>query len=335
MDFKDFHTGKDDISRRLDKVIRIFAADLSLGEIYKAIRKGLIKVNNRKTKSDYRIQENDTISIASFLINKADSKGPHLDSPSPTKNNLKMPEIVFENDAILLLNKPYDINVHGDDNSLDKIVTQYYNSKPHSQNLSFKPGPIHRLDRKTTGLVAFSMNLEGAKWFSENIKSHTIQKKYWGLAEGTLESQEIWKDNISKADASGSPKSFHTVVATGFNEDDTQESKTEGQLAETIATPLARGAYRGHPVTLIEYNIKTGRKHQIRAQSGRHGHPLLGDVTYGGQKPAPGNQQIYLTAKELTFPKDNPLTLPGKLKISLPAPFKSILNSCGIEISDV
>lgn len=333
MDFNNFNTGNDDISRRLDKVIRIFAANLSLGEIYKAIRKGFIRVNNHKTKSDYRIQENDVISIASFLINKADdfALGPDPQK-TPVPNLIKnMPQIVFENDAILILNKPYDINVHGDNNSLDKIVTEYYNSKPHNLNLSFKPGPIHRLDRKTTGMVAFSMNLDGAKWFSENIKNHTIQKKYWGLAEGNLASEENWCDNIAKADDGGNTKSFHSVVATTRKE----QENSEGQLAETIATPLAHGAFQGRPVTLVEYHIKTGRKHQIRAQSGLHKHPLLGDVTYGGQKPASGNQQIYLTAKELSFPKDNPLGLPEKLTISIPEPFKSILKSCGIEKSDV
>ena len=165
MEFSNFSTGQNDISRRLDKVIRLFADNLSLPEIYKGIRKGLIKVNNKKTKSDYRIKENDTISIASFLLNnlkadeyKAAAGGP---SPSISKDSINMPEIVFENEHIIIINKPYNINVHGDKNSLDKIVEQYYENKGINSSLSFKPGPLHRLDRNTTGLIAFSMSLEG------------------------------------------------------------------------------------------------------------------------------------------------------------------------------
>ena len=90
MEFSNFSTGKNDVSRRLDKVIRLFAENLSLPEIYKGIRKGLIKVNNKKTKSDYRIQENDTISIASFLLNnlKADEYKAEAGGPSSIKCSL-------------------------------------------------------------------------------------------------------------------------------------------------------------------------------------------------------------------------------------------------------
>jgi 23S rRNA pseudouridine955/2504/2580 synthase len=63
-------------------------------------------------------------------------------------------------------------------------------------SLSFKTGPLHRLDRKTTGLLAFSQNLQGAQWFSQKIKSHEIQKVYLALLEGNLCQNQIWEENI-------------------------------------------------------------------------------------------------------------------------------------------
>lgn len=329
MDFRDFKTGKDDISRRLDKVIRLFASDLSLAEIYKAIRKGLIKVNNKKTKSDYRIQENDTISIAEFLFNKNEN----IINDKIEKNNkeqLNMPEIVFENSHILIINKPYDVNVHGDINSLDKIIDNYYNSKNIKTSLSFKPGPLHRLDKKTTGLLAFSMSLEGAHWFSENIQNHTIQKKYYGLVEGLISKKEHWCDFISKEKDRENDKGFHKVQATSK-----QGTFAKEENAETIVNPIESGKCNGKTVTLVEFHIKTGRKHQIRAQSSLHHHPLAGDLAYGGHKIKNSPQEFYLTAKELIFPKENPLGLPENLKVMLPKDFINVLNYCEIKKTGV
>ena len=338
MDFQNFKTGNNDISRRLDKVIRIFAEDLSLAEIYKAIRKGFIKVNNKKIKSDYRIQKNDIISIAAFLTDKANNEK----KESTNEESVKMPEIIFENEYILVINKPYDVNVHGDKTSLDKTIENYYNQKVHQASLSFKPGPLHRLDKKTTGLLAFSMNIEGARWFSENIKNHTIQKKYYGLIEGNLSRKEIWCDFISNERSDKiCNMAFHKVNAILsdkkgeiYPKDNCNQHINKNEVkkqAETVVIPIGIGKYKDKDVTLAEFYIKTGRKHQIRAQSSLHKHPLLGDTAYGGKKINYGNRDFYLTAKELIFPKDNPLNLPEKLNIELEKSFINILEYCDIK----
>ena len=334
MEFSKFKFGQDDISRRLDKVIRIFANNLSLPEIYKSIRKGLIRVNNHKSKSEYRIQENDEIEIATFLLNKTGLSGNDNQKNHNDFSNEKMPEIVFENENILIVNKPYDVNVHGDENSLDKVIQQYFDNKSHEKSLSFKPGPLHRLDKKTTGLLAFSKSLEGARWFSENIQNHNIKKKYYGLVNGKIVSEEIWQDVIIEDDES---KGFHKVIAKKITKNNMSQVSLEGadKIAETVATPLAYGSYDNDPVTLVEFNIKTGRKHQIRAQSSLHNHSLLGDTAYGSEKLKFGSQDFYLTAKELIFPKDNPLNIPCDLVINLPDDFIKILKHCGIKKNGV
>lgn len=322
MEFKQFKIGQNDISRRLDKVIRVFSSSLSLPEIYKAIRKGFIKVNNKKIKQDYRINEGDVIYIASFLLNKENENV----TESKVNKSLPLPEIVFENEHLIIINKPYNVNVHGDETSLDKIIEQYYENNYSSSSLSFKPGPLHRLDRYTTGLLVFSKSLEGAHWFSENIKTHVIQKKYYGLATGYLKESEVWKDIIQKNDKD--KESFHKVTAKKLSSTSLLDDE---KIAETIVRPLKYGKFNNIDVTLIEYTIKTGRKHQIRAQSSLHNHTLLGDCAYGSNKLHNGYQEFYLTAKELTFPKDNPLGLPEKIEIRLPKLFTKILKDCGIE----
>ena len=103
MDFKDFTASNDDDNRRLDKIIRVFIPDLPLSEIYKLIRKGLIRINQKKCKAESRVAAGDIISIASFI---ADSKGASTDETKATGHEKKsdklpsLPPVVFENQHI-------------------------------------------------------------------------------------------------------------------------------------------------------------------------------------------------------------------------------------------
>lgn len=298
MDFKTYDLGPDDLDRRLDKVIRKFLPDHSLSEIYKLIRKGLIKVNTKKTKENYHFLQGDTLQIADFLINSSKEN----EGNNNKKSGKVDLQVVFENQDILIINKPYDIKVHGDDRSLDRMVKDYYLEKHGKSSLSFLPGPLHRLDRKTTGLLAFSMSLNGARWFTENIEKHTIRKTYMGIVEGNLEKSEKWVDFIEKNDES---EGFHTVTAS--------KEENQGKKAVTTITPVEKRYISGKETTICTFEIETGRTHQIRSQCALHGFPLLGDSAYGtsfsGDSSLP-KRDFYLHAWKLEFPKGNPLNLP-------------------------
>ena len=325
MEFKDFTAGADDKDRRLDRILRVFLKEKSLGEIYKLLRKGLIKVNHKKAIPEYHVNSGDIISIAAFLFEEnAENKGLHkqLQNHDKKTNEGQALSIIFENEHLLIIDKPYGQSVHGEKDGIHKAVLNYLESKTgekQAKSMSFRPGPLHRLDERTTGLLVFSKSLEGARWFSEGIKNHTIHKKYIGLAQGKLEKQEEWKDKLSDDEKS---HGFYTV----------KNDEEKGALAETIARPLAYGNYKGQPVTLVEYQIKTGRKHQIRCQSALHKHPLLGDKAYGGRRlDDAAGMEFVLRAVELVFPEDNPLGLPDKIKSGLTAQIIDILQCCEIE----
>ena len=321
MNFKEFKAGKDDDGRRLDRIVRLFLKDKSLGEIYKLIRKGLIKVNLKKASPETHINENDIISIADFLISDT-KKTENSTSKSPLN-------IIFENEDLLIIDKPYGKSVHNEKDGIIDDVLAYLDSKnqtKENESLSFRPGPLHRLDKRTTGLLAFSKSLKGAQWFSEGIKNHTIKKSYYGLASGKLEKTENWKDYLS--DSEDKTKDGFFKVKEDQN----------GDLCETTAIPLAYGNYQNQSVTLVEFKIKTGRKHQIRMQSSLHKHPLLGDSAYGGKKilisDLKTSREFYLQAYKLEFPENNPLNLPSEIKIDLSPEFSSImqkLECCEIE----
>lgn len=314
MDFVDFTAGKNDEDRRLDRVIRLFIKETPLSQIYKLLRKGLIKVNHKKTNPDYRVQQNDVISVAAFLLENQPSEN--------QKKQVELPQIIFQNEHLLILNKPYDVTVHGK-NSLAEQVQTFYETQneQNKSSLSFKTGPLHRLDKKTTGLIAFSWSLEGARWFSQNIKNHTIKKTYRTILQGHLQKEEIWEDFIEETHDNLS--SFHTVKASKTS---TQNSKN----AYSIFTPIAYGKYKGKDVTFAQVQIKTGRMHQIRAQSALHNFPLLGDEAYNAKRI---NEKcdLFLHAVKLEFPQDNPLNLPSKIVAPLPNDFLDFLTkSCDI-----
>lgn len=318
MDFLEFNAGIDDNDRRIDKVLRNFIKDVPLSSIYKYIRKNLIKINNKKTTQDYRVKTGDVISIAAFIINdfsenQSESNTLQKNEETTLKKDL---EIVFQNEDILILNKPYDVLVHGSDNSLDKQVENYYKkiNQNKSKSLSFTPGPLHRLDRKTTGLLSFSLSLNGARWFSENIKNHTIQKKYVSVVQNKLLHQEEWIDYIEKKSDKDNSK-FHKVEVSKLKENDEQKK------CITKITPVKYGKYKNKDITFVEIEIKTGRMHQIRAQASLHNHPLLGDTAYGGIKIEDFSQDFFLHAKELIFPSENPINLPKTVNATLPQPF--------------
>lgn len=303
MEFKDFSFGKDDTGRRLDKIIRKFFPDSPLSELYSLIRKGLVKINGKKTKENYKILENDVLNIAAFLLQShKNQENKEEDSKiSEYKGTTDVEKlIVFKNEHLLILNKPYDMTVHGDSESLDVAVKEWYSKNIRNDSLSFRPGPLHRLDRKTTGLITFSLSSMGARWFSENIENHVIKKSYLGIMEGELKKTEKWTDKIIKKEDS---KGFVTVC----------KDEKNGKTAITTAIPLKHDVFSGKKITLCQFNIETGRHHQIRSQCSIHGHPLLGDSAYGSKMKETGKRSFYLHAWKLYFPSDNPLNLPEEL----------------------
>ncbi len=329
MQFSDFNASKDDDGRRLDRIARKFVSGKNLSEIYSLIRKGLIKINHKKAKPDSRVLEGDVVSFADFILeneNQTEVTNCEAKNNKTKKNGFEELNIIFQNQHILVIDKPYDVAVHGSKDSLDKTVQSFYDSSVNKSSLSFKTGPLHRLDRKTSGLLCFSLSLEGAQWFTQNIKNHSIHKSYYALLEGKLEVSEHWEDLILK---DGEKKDgFYTVNAVHDDFCD-NSSENKGKNAISYVTPLAYGSFNGVTVTLAEVAIKTGRTHQIRSQAALHNHRLLGDSAYDSKIACVG-RSFFLQAFKLEFPQ-NKLGLPPVMEIPLSPDYKKMLKSCGID----
>lgn len=322
MEFIRFKTGKDDEGRRLDRIAKKLLSEENLSQLYKALRSGLIKVNEKKQKGEYRIQKGDEIKIASFLAENAvlaDKKNQEKITPLPEE------WIVLRTQELLFLNKPYDLPVQkskAGERALNVLVQEDYDFQNIRKSLSFRTGPLHRLDRRTTGLIAFSQNLEGAQAFSKAIQEHRIKKTYLAIVEGALEQTETWTEKISRNEKDLNSSKFHTVSVNS----DSKNSKE----SNTTAIPLAYGKYKGTQVSLVKFIISTGRTHQIRAASAYHSHPLLGDTVYGARQISE-KQNLFLHSYSLEF-QENLFSLPKKIVCPPGENFVSVLKSALINL---
>ena len=318
MDFRKFKAGPDDSSRRLDRVLRKFLPEEHLSSLYSAVRKGLIRVNGKKTTPDARINEGDELETAAFLFGDTDND----DSPAAGQNVSFPYEILFRSDAFIVINKPYDIPVQGP-GSIAESLASYYRSLPHtgSGSLSFTPGPLHRLDRKTTGVLFLSWSLEGARSFSRGLADHELVKTYIAVTENEMTGVHEWSDFLEKETGTAAD-AFHTVRVCS--------SDTPGaKLALTRAEPAASGIYCGKHVTVVRFTIATGRMHQIRAQSSFHGFPLLGDISYGAA-PIHEPQSLYLHARTVIIPSGLE-GLPEQITAPISTNFQKMLNKILID----
>ena len=330
MDFLQYRTGCNDEGRRLDRVLKKFLPQISTALICKYLRKNLIKINGKKASPDYKIASDDVISIANFIVNDNLHENNNVSETKiplshPKKNcfpSIKINDI-FKNEYLRVINKPYDIAVQkssADSLALDEIIQREYLEKSNDTSLSFKPGPLHRLDKKTTGILVFSENLEGAKIFSELMQNHSVKKEYLAVVTGAFPGPQVqhWEDYISSTDKRAKT-GFHTVKVS---ENDIDSAKK----AVTTAECLAKGEFFGKEISLVRFFIETGRTHQIRSQSAFHGYPIFYDSAYGGFIPrkteaADSTVHMFLHSYRMYFPKDNSLRLPPVIEAPLPEVF--------------
>jgi len=289
--------GPDDAGRRLDRVLRKGLPDYSLSLIHRLLRQGKVLVNGRKANPDDRVESGAIIQLKPAVNHDVKKVNNESRAGFPT---LPLPEILWRGSGIIVFNKPPGLASHGE-NSLDTLVKTWLTGKLPA-SLSFKPGPLHRLDRPTSGIIAFSESLEGARLFSRLLRERKVKKTYLAIVEGNVSGEQEWQDELSR----------DKTLKKTFAGDKTVQTRGAATIVKALASD---GSY-----SLIEARIVTGRTHQIRAQAASHGHPLAGDVKYGGRRIPGGGFYLHAWKMELEegfegFPQ--PLTAP------LPDAFRS------------
>lgn len=335
MNFTDFKARADDDGKRLDRVLKKILGDGGMS-VHALLRKKLIRVNGEKAEHSMRLSDGDTVQIASFLLEgrSAHEDGAEIPGGGDGRTG-SVPgtagfDTVFRNGHLWVINKKSGMRVQEDIAPLVRDL-----SPKENRSLSFTPAPLHRTDRLTSGLLVCSQSARGAEWFShllrENSRARTdgyeadvpsggIRKFYLAVAEGSISGSLTLENLIQTDDA---PRGGFSTVRV-FPASDRNSC---GKPARTVIVPLAHGSCGGKELTLIQAQILSGRKHQIRAQCAYHGTPLFGDSAYGSSAGTGG--KFLLHASCMTFPENN-LGIPERLTAPLPADFLRALISFGI-----
>lgn len=264
--------GESEHGQRLDRYLLKLLGRANRSTIYKLMRKNTFKVNGAKVAPEYFLQSGDQVNI--YLSDETfDAFVTEIQKVSPEDVSL---EIVYEDDEILIVNKPKGILTHPDKTEYKRTLSsrvQIYLS--HLSTRTFKPAPVHRLDKNTSGLVLFAKTYDALKHYNALMRDRAIGKFYLCVTEGVISKPGEIKGYLIKDEERNKVR----IV---------KKDSDESKFFHTRFKPIEiRGGY-----TVLEVELMTGRSHQIRASLASIGHPIVGDLKYGARRRSDVENQL-------------------------------------------
>ncbi len=301
--------GEDDAGQRIDNFLSKRLKGVPKSHIYRILRSGEVRVNSGRIGASYKLRLDDEVRVPPVRTAQRDetsSRG----SVAPKLGNT----VIFEDDALLIINKPSGAAVHGGSGISRGVVEQLRLERPASLFLEL----AHRLDRETSGVLILAKKRSALTGLHEAFREGKVEKHYFALVKGR------WRD-----------EKRHVKLALHKYLTDSGERRVsvseDGQASHTIFT--LKQAWR--EFSLLEAELKTGRTHQIRVHLAHLGFPIAGDDKYGDfplnkalQKQ--GLKRMFLHAFSVSF--KHPLTgEPIKIEAPLPTELQGFLNKLDAE----
>ncbi len=264
--------------------------------IYRILRKGEVRVNKGRIKPEYKLQAGDIVRVPPVRV-------PERDEPVPLAQGLLQrleASIVFEDNKLIVINKPCGIAVHGGSGLNFGVIEAFRQLRPDAKELEL----VHRLDRDTSGLLMIAKKRSMLRHLHTALRGDGVDKRYMALVRGN------WASSIKSVRAPLAEEQSALRRAHG------RSRRGGGKEALTLFKVLRRF---GDFATLVEAKPITGRTHQIRVHTLHAGHCIAGDTKYGDEDFSKeirdlGGKRLFLHAYMLTVP----LPDGGELKLQAP-----------------
>lgn len=254
-----FEIAEDMEDERIDKCISLLVEELSRSFIQKLIKDGNVLVNGKPVKGSFRVKCEDEVV---FSV-------PESVEPDIEPENIPL-DILYEDADLIVVNKPKGMVVHPAaghyTGTLVNALMYHCGNELSGINGVLRPGIVHRIDRDTTGSVIACKNDKAHRCIAEQLKEHSINRRYRAICFGELEQEEGTIDQ-----------------PIGRHPNDRKKMAVNPQNGKRAVTHY-RVLQRFKGYTYIECVLETGRTHQIRVHMASIGHPLLGDELYGNPK---------------------------------------------------
>jgi 23S rRNA pseudouridine955/2504/2580 synthase len=273
--------GTEDAGQRIDNFLMRKLKGVPKSHIYRILRKGEVRVNKGRVKAPYKIRAGDLIRIPPVRTDV--SGGPPRASDQMRK--ILEQAVVYEDEHLLVLNKPSGMAVHGGSGLSSGIIERLRATRPDERHLEL----VHRLDRETSGCLLISKRRSSLRILHELMRENRVDKRYLALLAGR------WRKGVQVVD-----KPLKKNTLNGGER--VVRVDAEGKPAETRYKRLQRFT----DATLVEVELVTGRTHQIRVHSAWLGTPVLGDTKYG-EDAANNNirklglRRLFLHAHQVSF----------------------------------
>lgn len=258
---------ENDENKRLDSFLAEVTIDLSRSKIQSFIKSGNISVNGVPKKASYLLKEDDKVV---FEI-------PRTSEIKIEPENIPL-EVVYDDENMLVVNKPSGMLTHPTtiekSGTLLNALLYKYGENLSDINGEFRRGILHRLDRNTSGLLMVAKNNKAHEFLANQIKNHTITKKYRAIAKGVIAQDEF---------------EINSPIGRNPNQPHKMAVREDGKPSRTIVKVLERFK----EATYVELTLVTGRTHQIRVHLKSINHPIYNDSLYGaGQGKVKTEEQV-------------------------------------------
>ncbi len=285
--------------QRIDNFLRNQLKGVPKTLIYRILRKGEVRVNKGRIKPEYKLQAGDLVRVPPLRLAERDE-------PAPLAQGLLErleAAIVYEDKALIVLNKPAGIAVHGGSGLSYGVIEALRQLRPDAKELEL----VHRLDRDTSGLLMVAKKRSMLRHLHQELRGDGVDKRYMALVRGRW---ETGKKQVNAPLLKNTLRSGERMV----------EVTDEGKEALTLFRVLRRF---GDFATLVEARPVTGRTHQIRVHARHAGHAIAGDSKYGDEDFSReirelGGKRLFLHAYGLKVP------LPDGGELNLEAPVDEV-----------